>query len=93
MKVKDLASRKKNNDKVEEYIMSNYAFQDSFLDKMQQDKMSVSVYLNSGIKLQGFITGYDHQVIFLKNSSVQMIFKHAISTIIPARDYGKSAYE
>ena len=47
--------------------------------------MSVSIYLVSGIKLQGYVESFDQFVILLKNTVSQMIYKHAISTIVPAR--------
>ena len=59
--------------------------QEPFLNALRRDKVPVSVYLISGIKLQGTIESFDQFVILLKNSTNQMVYKHAISTIVPAR--------
>jgi len=45
----------------------------------------VSIYLVNGIKLQGHIESFDQFVVLLKNAVSQMIYKHAISTIVPGR--------
>ena len=47
--------------------------------------MQVSIYLVNGIKLQGQVDSFDQYVILLKNTVTQMVYKHAISTIVPAR--------
>ena len=47
--------------------------------------MPVSIYLVNGIKLQGQIESFDQFVVLLKNSVSQMVYKHAISTVVPAR--------
>ncbi len=66
------------------------SLQDPFLNALRREKVPVSIYLVSGIKLQGHIESFDNFVILLKNSVSQMIYKHAVSTIVPARnvDYG-----
>jgi host factor-I protein len=46
----------------------------------------VSIYLVNGIKLQGQIDSFDQFVVLLKNSVSQMVYKHAISTVVPARN-------
>ncbi|HAI70262.1 MAG TPA: RNA chaperone Hfq [Gammaproteobacteria bacterium] len=61
------------------------SLQDPFLNALRRERMSVSIYLVSGIKLQGQIESFDQFVILLKNTVSQMIYKHAISTIVPAR--------
>jgi host factor-I protein len=58
--------------------------QEAFLEELCKNKTYVSVFLINGIKLQGFIDAYDNFVILLKNSASQMVFKHAISTIMPS---------
>lgn len=70
------------------------SLQDPFLNALRREKVPVSIYLVSGIKLQGHIESFDNFVILLKNSVSQMIYKHAISTIVPARnvDYGDGAF-
>lgn len=60
--------------------------QQDFLAKLQQDKTPVSIFLVNGIKLQGHIESFDDSVIMLDNSIKQMVFKHAISTVVPNRD-------
>ena len=60
--------------------------QDPFLNLLRKEKIPVSVYLVNGIKLQGSIDSFDQFVILLKNSVNQMVYKHAISTVVPARN-------
>lgn len=59
--------------------------QDPFLNTLRKENVPVSVYLVNGIKLQGQIESYDQYVVLLKNMVTQMVYKHAISTIVPAR--------
>ena len=59
--------------------------QDSFLKALHKEKVPVSVFLINGIKLHGVIDSFDSDVIMLKNSITQMVYKHAISTVVPAR--------
>lgn len=60
--------------------------QDPFLNALRRENVPVSIYLINGIKLQGQIDSFDQFVILLKNSVSQMVYKHAISTIVPARN-------
>ena len=60
--------------------------QDPFLNALRKERMHVSVYLVNGIKLQGEIDSFDQYVVMLRNSVSQMIYKHAISTVVPARN-------
>jgi len=60
--------------------------QDPFLNALRRENVPVSIYLMNGIKLQGQIDSFDQFVILLKNSVNQMVYKHAISTIVPARN-------
>ncbi|MCL4125722.1 UNVERIFIED_CONTAM: hypothetical protein GTU68_008914 [Idotea baltica] len=62
------------------------SLQDPFLNALRRDEISVSIYLVNGIKLQGQIDSFDQFVILLKNSVSQMVYKHAISTIVPAQN-------
>ena len=64
----------------------NQIVQEPFLNMLRRDKVPVAVYLLSGIKLQGQIDWFDQFVVLLKSTTTQMIFKHAISTIVPARN-------
>jgi len=59
--------------------------QDPFLNALRKEEVQVSIYLVNGIKLQGQIESYDQYVVLLKNAVTQMIYKHAISTVVPAR--------
>jgi len=59
--------------------------QDPFLNILRREHIPVSIFLVNGIKLQGQIDSYDQFVILLKNAVNQMIYKHAISTIVPAK--------
>jgi host factor-I protein len=61
------------------------ALQDPFLNTLRREHVSVSVYLVNGIKLQGHIESFDQYVVLLKNTVTQMVYKHAISTIVPSR--------
>jgi host factor-I protein len=62
------------------------SLQDPFLNALRRENVPVSIYLVNGIKLQGQIDSFDQFVILLKNSVNQMVYKHAISTIVPARN-------
>lgn len=59
--------------------------QDPFLNALRKEHVPVSIYLVNGIKLQGKVDSFDQYVIMLKNTVSQMVYKHAISTIVPAR--------
>lgn len=60
--------------------------QDPFLNALRKERVPVSIYLVNGIKLQGQIDSFDQFVVLLKNSVSQMVYKHAISTVVPARN-------
>ena len=59
--------------------------QDPFLNALRKEHIPVSIYLVNGIKLQGNIESFDQYVVLLRNTLTQMVYKHAISTIVPAR--------
>jgi len=59
--------------------------QDPFLNALRRERVPVSIYLVNGIKLQGQIESFDQFVILLKNTVSQMVYKHAISTVVPSR--------
>ncbi|AIN47502.1 RNA chaperone Hfq [Candidatus Palibaumannia cicadellinicola] len=61
------------------------SLQDPFLNALRRERVPVSIYLVNGIKLQGQIESFDQFVILLKNTISQMIYKHAISTVVPSR--------
>ncbi len=60
--------------------------QEPFLNALRREHVPVSVFLVNGIKLQGQIESFDQFVILLKNNVSQMVYKHAVSTIVPARN-------
>lgn len=60
--------------------------QDPYLNALRREKVPVAIYLVNGIKLQGQIDSFDQFVILLKNTVSQMVYKHAISTVVPARN-------
>jgi len=60
--------------------------QDPYLNALRKERVQVSIYLVNGIKLQGQIESFDQFVVLLKNTVSQMVYKHAISTVVPARN-------
>ncbi len=62
------------------------SLQDPFLNALRRENVPVAIYLVNGIKLQGQIDSFDQFVILLKNTVNQMVYKHAVSTIVPARN-------
>ena len=60
--------------------------QDPFLNALRKERVPVSIYLVNGIKLQGQVESFDQFVVLLKNAVSQMVYKHAISTIVPSRN-------
>jgi host factor-I protein len=62
------------------------SLQDPFLNALRKERVPVAIYLVNGIKLQGQIDSFDQFVVLLKNSVNQMVYKHAISTVVPARN-------
>jgi len=67
------------------------SLQEPFLNALRRERVPVAIYLVNGIKLQGQVESFDQFVVLLKNSVSQMIYKHAISTVVPARNV--SVYE
>jgi len=61
------------------------SLQDPFLNALRKENTPVSIYLVNGIKLQGQVESFDQFVVLLKNTVSQMVYKHAISTIVPGR--------
>ena len=60
--------------------------QDPYLNALRKERVQVSIYLVNGIKQQGQIESFDQFVVLLKNTVSQMVYKHAISTVVPARN-------
>ena len=69
------------------------ALQDPFLNALRKERIPVSIYLVNGIKLQGQVESFDQFVVLLRNSVNQMVYKHAISTIVPARNVKLPAFD
>lgn len=67
-------------------MSKSQSLQDPYLNALRKERVPVSVYLVNGIKLQGQIESFDAFVLLLRNNISQMIYKHAISTIVPARN-------
>jgi len=67
-------------------MSKGHTLQDPYLNALRKERVPVSIYLVNGIKLQGQIESFDQFVVLLKNSVSQMVYKHAISTIVPARN-------
>lgn len=59
--------------------------QDPFLNMLRKEQVPVSIYLVNGIKLQGLVESFDQYVVLLNNTVTQMVYKHAISTVVPSR--------
>ena len=62
------------------------SLQDPFLNALRKERIPVSIFLVNGIKLQGQIESFDQFVVLLKNTVSQMVYKHAISTVVPSRN-------
>lgn len=74
-----------STDDVEESKMAKaQSLQDPYLNMLRKDHVPVSIYLVNGIKLQGQIDAFDQFVVLLRNSVSQMVYKHAISTVVPS---------
>tara|TARA_B000000609_G_C24151308_1_gene337502 strand:+ start:444 stop:713 length:270 start_codon:yes stop_codon:yes gene_type:complete len=74
-----------NNKNMERQMSKNQTLQEPFLNALRKSKQPVSIYLVSGIKLQGQVDSFDQYVVVLKNTVNQMVYKHAISTIVPSK--------
>ena len=66
-------------------MSKGHSLQDPYLNVLRKERIPVSIYLVNGIKLQGQIESFDQFVVLLKNTVSQMVYKHAISTVVPAR--------
>lgn len=62
------------------------SLQDPFLNALRRERVPVAIYLVNGIKLQGTIESFDQFVVLLRNQVSQMVYKHAISTVVPSRN-------
>jgi host factor-I protein len=67
-------------------MSDNINLQDTVLSEVRRDKIPVTLFLMNGFQLRGIITGYDSFVVVLvSEGKQQMIYKHAISTLVPIR--------
>ncbi|MEF9438333.1 MAG: RNA chaperone Hfq [Candidatus Mariimomonas ferrooxydans] len=64
----------------------NRNLQDLYLNSLRKEKIPVVIYLTNGVRLKGVIKGFDNFVVLLKQGKHQLIYKHAISTIIPEKE-------
>ena len=68
--------------------MKTENLQETFLNQLRKEKLSVTVFLINGVKLQGIITWFDNFSILLKRDiHIQLVYKHSISTIMPSEAY------
>ena len=74
-------------------MSKGHTLQDPYLTALRKESVPVSIYLVNGIKLQGQIESFDQFVVLLKNTVSQMVYKHAISTVVPARNVRLPAAE
>jgi host factor-I protein len=84
---------KVENNKGDLSMSKGQSLQDPFLNMLRKEKVPVSIYLVNGIKLQGQIDSFDQFVVLLKNTVNQMVYKHAISTVVPSRNIRLSTEE
>ena len=81
--------QKNNNNNVSR----GHGLQDPYLNALRREKIPVSIFLVNGIKLQGQIESFDQFVILLKNTVSQMVYKHGISTVVPAKNVTLSDHD
>ncbi len=74
-------------------MSKGHSLQDPYLNTLRKERVPVSIYLVNGIKLQGQIESFDQFVVLLRNSVSQMVYKHAISTVVPSRNIRLSNVE
>lgn len=60
--------------------------QDAFLNQLRKEHIPVVIYLTNGVRLKGVVKGFDSFVVLLKEANEQLIYKHAISTILPEKN-------
>lgn len=59
--------------------------QTAFLQELQASQVPVSIFLVNGVKLHGYIENFDEEIILLKSALTQLVFKHSVSTVVPAK--------
>ncbi|MFM7118897.1 MAG: RNA chaperone Hfq [Gammaproteobacteria bacterium] len=67
-------------------MSKGHSLQDPYLNALRKERIPVAIYLVNGIKLQGQIESFDQFVVLLRNNVSQMVYKHAISTVVPSRN-------
>jgi host factor-I protein len=83
---KDLKKDLKKDSRGNPMSSKGQLLQDPFLNTLRKEHIPVAIYLVNGIKLQGQVESFDQYVVLLKNTVTQMVYKHAISTVVPARN-------
>lgn len=67
-------------------MKSNINLQDAFLNKVRKENIGITIYLINGYQLKGHVMGFDNYTVVLACDGIQqLIYKHAISTIIPSK--------
>jgi host factor-I protein len=66
-------------------ISKGQSLQDLFLNQLRKEKIPVVIYLVNGVRLKGIVKGFDSFVILLREANEQLIYKHAVSTIVPEK--------
>ncbi len=89
----DRATGSPNGYARENNMAKGQSLQDPFLNALRRERVPVSIYLVNGIKLQGTVESFDQFVVLLRNTVSQMVYKHAISTIVPTRNVRMSSGE
>ena len=84
-----MQEEKNNNNNVSR----GHGLQDPYLNALRRETIPVSIFLVNGIKLQGQIESFDQFVILLKNTVSQMVYKHGISTVVPAKNVTLSGHD
>lgn len=84
-----MQEEKNNNNNVSR----GHGLQDPYLNALRREKIPVSIFLVNGIKLQGQIESFDQFVILLKSTVSQMVYKHGISTVVPAKNVTLSDHD
>ncbi|MDF2676680.1 MAG: RNA-binding protein Hfq [Bacillota bacterium] len=64
--------------------MNTINLQDAFLNNVRKDKITITIFLNNGYKLNGTVIGFDNYVVFIEtDKGQQLVYKHAITSILP----------
>lgn len=64
--------------------MKTINLQDSFLNNVRREKITITIFLNNGYKLTGTVIGFDNYVVFIEtDKGQQLVYKHAITSILP----------